>query len=314
MTRNAAESTVTERLQTSQETARAPIGRSALRILFASDGSPHAEAAHQFLKVLELPAGSALRLVTVLDAETWQLPESLRGAEHEWARRIQDHAAAELDREGVEISRATPRGRPAYEVIAAAEEFGADLLVVGSPALTGLEGFLLGSVARNVAKHAGRPALVARAPRNSVRKVVLAVDESQHAAHAADFAARLPLPAAAEILVVNVVRPYDPYPGLVPDDPAGFRREVEAVRRRLRKTAEELVLGARARLESGGKRAASEVREGDPATEILKLAAEQEADLIVAGARGISVIQGLLVGSVADRLLKKAPCSLLIVH
>ena len=36
--------------------------------------------------------------------------------------------------------------------------------------------------------------------------------------------------------------------------------------------------------------------------------------LIIAGARGASMIKGLLVGSVADRLLKEARCSVLLVH
>jgi nucleotide-binding universal stress UspA family protein len=53
---------------------------------------------------------------------------------------------------------------------------------------------------------------------------------------------------------------------------------------------------------------------GDPADEILRLAEEREADLIVAGARGVSFLERLLVGSVADRLLKYADCSVLIVH
>jgi nucleotide-binding universal stress UspA family protein len=57
-----------------------------------------------------------------------------------------------------------------------------------------------------------------------------------------------------------------------------------------------------------------ELLTGDPATEILRVAEERNADLVVAGARGVSLIERLLVGSVADRLLKEAPCSVLIVH
>ena len=47
-------------------------------------------------------------------------------------------------------------GEPAHQIIAAAEEWGADLIVVGSKGLTGLDRFLLGSVAGNVAR--GPPA------------------------------------------------------------------------------------------------------------------------------------------------------------
>ena len=56
------------------------------------------------------------------------------------------------------------------------------------------------------------------------------------------------------------------------------------------------------------------VLEGDPAGEVLRLAQTRGADLVIAGARGVSMIEGLLVGSVADRLLRKMPCSVLLVH
>jgi nucleotide-binding universal stress UspA family protein len=56
------------------------------------------------------------------------------------------------------------------------------------------------------------------------------------------------------------------------------------------------------------------VREGDPASEIQAAAVEMGADLIVAGARGASLIRGLVVGSVADRLLRSREASVLLVH
>jgi nucleotide-binding universal stress UspA family protein len=111
-----------------------------------------------------------------------------------------------------------------------------------------------------------------------------------------------------------VVRPYHPFPGLAPDDPAGFRREVERIQRERRQAGLELVEQARARLDVAGKRATATVAEGDPAAEVLKMATAMEADLIVAGARGVSLIQGLLIGSLADRLLKTARCSILLVR
>jgi nucleotide-binding universal stress UspA family protein len=75
-----------------------------------------------------------------------------------------------------------------------------------------------------------------------------------------------------------------------------------------------LTAAAAEQLAVQGRATQTEVREGDPATEILRLAEECRADLIIAGARGASLIQGLFVGSVADRLLQQARCSLLIVH
>jgi nucleotide-binding universal stress UspA family protein len=46
----------------------------------------------------------------------------------------------------------------------------------------------------------------------------------------------------------------------------------------------------------------------------LKPAAERQADRVIAGARGASLIHGLLMRSVSERRLTEAPCSVLIVQ
>jgi nucleotide-binding universal stress UspA family protein len=295
-----------------------------MRILFATDGSDAAESAEQCLNRLPLPPGSAIDVLTVIGA--WPVPAPVLGepamlqyetvlrAEQESAEKTLDEAATRLKREGIEVERHLRRGEPAFQILHAAEELDPDLLVVGSHGRTGLEAFLLGSVARNVAKHARCPVLVARAPRAALGQAVLAVDDSEHAAHAAGFVARFPLPSAAAITVVHVLRPYDPFPGLFPTDYPEFQRDVEEVRRHHREAAEALVESRRSQVEAAGHAALGLVREGDPAAEVLALAAELKADLVAAGARGASLIEGLLVGSVADRLLKQATCSVLLVR
>jgi nucleotide-binding universal stress UspA family protein len=185
---------------------------------------------------------------------------------------------------------------------------------VGSQGLSGVSRFLLGSVSNNVARHAGCPVLIGRTPQHSLRQVVLAVDESEHAAQAAAFLARLPLPVEAEIIVVQVVRPFVPYGGIVPTDPAYVLQLEAQVRAQRLEEAEKRVGAVQEQLQAAGRHAATAVRVGDPAAAILDLAAERRADLIVAGARGVSLIKNLIVGSVADQLLKSATCSVLLVH
>jgi nucleotide-binding universal stress UspA family protein len=55
------------------------------------------------------------------------------------------------------------------------------------------------------------------------------------------------------------------------------------------------------------------VREGYPATVIEEEAVEQRADLIVIGTRGLSGFKHLLLGSIAERVVQKAPCPVLTV-
>jgi nucleotide-binding universal stress UspA family protein len=55
------------------------------------------------------------------------------------------------------------------------------------------------------------------------------------------------------------------------------------------------------------------IREGKPAAEIIRFAAEKKADLIVIGSRGKGGLERLLLGSVADEVVRTAPCSVLVV-
>ncbi len=53
--------------------------------------------------------------------------------------------------------------------------------------------------------------------------------------------------------------------------------------------------------------------EGDPASEIVQYAAESKVDVIVMGTHGRSGVERLLMGSVAERVLRDAHCSVLVV-
>jgi nucleotide-binding universal stress UspA family protein len=55
------------------------------------------------------------------------------------------------------------------------------------------------------------------------------------------------------------------------------------------------------------------VREGYPASVIVEEAEERGADLIVIGTRGLSGLKHLLLGSIAERVVQKAPCAVLTV-
>ncbi len=290
------------------------------KIVLATDGSEVARGATEFLAALPLPDGAEIRGVSVigpLDEGYYQERPALQPIWQE-RQRMADAALAGaralLEREGVKFTTSTPSGETAHEIILAAREFNADLLVVGSRVLTGLQGFLLGSVARNIAKHAPCSVLVARAPRVGVRRIVLAMDESEHAWQALELAAQLPLPVDARIAVVHVLRPENPVLGLMAIESRLLYDALQEAERQDREKAEQRVESARSRLSECGRDAGGSIRIGDPAAEIMASVDEQNADLIVAGARGTSLIQGLLVGSVADRLLNDARCSVLIVR
>jgi universal stress protein A len=67
------------------------------------------------------------------------------------------------------------------------------------------------------------------------------------------------------------------------------------------------------RLRAEGVTVRSVVREGYAATAIIDEATEQSADLIVIGTHGLSGIKHMLLGSIAERVVQKAPCPVLTV-
>ena len=58
----------------------------------------------------------------------------------------------------------------------------------------------------------------------------------------------------------------------------------------------------------------SEISSGDPAVEIVDRAKDWRADLIVLGARGVILIEDMIVGGTAELVTRDAPCSVLVVR
>lgn len=284
------------------------------KILLATDGSKYAADACRFLAALPLPADTEVRVVCVVDLFVESLLETVQPRQRDHMRFLTEVAAEALRRDGLEVTTELRSGDADHQILLAAEEWRADLVVVGSRGLTGLAEFVLGSVASNVAKHAHCPVLVARTARHELHTVVVATDNSIHARKATDFLAELPLPLQTEVNLVHVLRP----PNLVIDlaaigEPCLYDALLEEERKRW-KRGKELLNEVAARLGNVGREAMVDLRTGDPAAQILAVVEEKKADLLVLGARGTSLIRELVVGSVADRVLRQAHCSVMFVR
>jgi nucleotide-binding universal stress UspA family protein len=82
----------------------------------------------------------------------------------------------------------------------------------------------------------------------------------------------------------------------------------------LRDVAESVAARAEREVEAEGLEVVTHAREGDPAHVILEVADDQNADLIVVGARGLTGFRRFLLGSVSSKLAHHAHCSLMIVR
>lgn len=79
--------------------------------------------------------------------------------------------------------------------------------------------------------------------------------------------------------------------------------------------AENVLADARLRAQAkGAGKIAIRISRGDPAEEIIGAAHRERADLIVVGSRGHGRLAGLLLGSVAQKVLAHAPCAVLVAR
>ncbi|KMY67002.1 hypothetical protein AAU61_13700 [Desulfocarbo indianensis] len=149
-----------------------------------------------------------------------------------------------------------------------------------------------------------------------VKLVVVATDFSPSADRAVERAVELAKRRRAGLLVVHVIPPVLNASPLLGKASAGaFEEASNGVAARLRQISQE-ELQARYLAGTGLDQVQAEglCLEGKVAPQILELIADRGADLLVMGATGASGLGESLFGSVALKLLRKAPCSVLVVR
>ncbi len=150
------------------------------KILWATDFSAHARDAGQRALQCAQCSNGVLYALTVVDPEDLpiilndvpdpfikadQVENLSQQLESKYEQRVQDH----LKREVEALSNPTPKmekllrvGTPWKEIVRAADELGATLIVIGSHGKRSLEELLLGNTVENVTRHANCPVLVVR--------------------------------------------------------------------------------------------------------------------------------------------------------
>jgi nucleotide-binding universal stress UspA family protein len=139
------------------------------------------------------------------------------------------------------------------------------------------------------------------------RKILVATDFSPDAAQALNVAVDLARTCGSEIVLLHVCQMpaysfangamYIPTPELVADILRDANRGLATLKERIRDVAVETVRV-----------------EGDPARDIVRVAAERQVDLIVMGTHGRHGLRRWIAGSVAEHVVRTAPCPVLTVH
>jgi universal stress protein A len=143
-----------------------------------------------------------------------------------------------------------------------------------------------------------------------LQRILLPTDFSEYSAAARKYACAFADQFHAELHVLHVIQDLAP---LVPEPGAALAPPVDYLK--------ELEQNAHAMLErtldpnwSAGKSIVKVVRQGPPFLEITRYAKEANIDLIVLGTHGRSGLAHVLMGSVAEKVVRKAPCPVLTVR
>jgi nucleotide-binding universal stress UspA family protein len=231
-------------------------------------------------------------------------------------------------------------GSPVDEIVRFATEKKADLIVVGTHGRTGLRRVLAGSTAEGVARQAPCPVLVVRSSAPAARKaggpepdatapraapsgalegfatVVCAVDASASSRAALRAACGIADRFDGRVIVLGVIDEYlmaQAATASQVDTVALESRFVEIARSQLDRAIEESVggRGDRRRPEGFLER---RVQAGRPAETVVRVATQEKAGLVACGTHGRSGLARALFGSVAERIVRLAPCPVLTVR
>ena len=194
-------------------------------------------------------------------------------------------------------------GAPEHRLLDVASETDADLLVLGETRRSALAGTMLGTTAGRVLRGARASILVMRGPLpDRPLRVLLTTDLSRHAvvAHArgGSLAHALSAPGEAEMRSLFVEPP--------------VLKDVPILNGAAEAHAERELIGF-LRAEAPPSPSTPCVRIGDPAFQIVREAVEWEADLLVLGTHGRRGAARFFLGSVAETVLRHAPCATLVI-
>ena len=295
-------------------------------ILFPTDFKPHTRAALKYAAAFARGSGGRVVLLTVQSAKVpanlLTLPEHvLVDQENKWLLQlrtdVRDLLADPLF-DGLEVEPIIVEGEPAPEIARAARDNGSDLVTVVTHGRKGLTRALLGSTAEEIIAEAPCPVLTIRPPqhdfvehrgsRSEVRlnRILLATNFRPSSSAATLLARQLADQCNAELHAVYVIGDY--FQQISVMFPEGGLTALTRMRSYVQEHMAQLA-------REDGARAVTHITEGRPYEEIVRLAAEKDADLIVIGTNVHASLFGgtPVLGSEIERVVRNAPCPVLCV-
>ena len=278
------------------------------RLLVATDLSSRAEKAiARAVQLAEEHSGtlSILHILTGASGHETERPQIASRIEKDLRRKLE---ALSLKRTVLASVRVLS-GTPFVEIIRQGREEAADLIVVGAHGKDFMKDLLLGTTAEKIVRKGDRSVLVVKqAAQSSYRRVLVGVDFSDNSRHALELALRLAPRAEFHALHVYAgVEGMLRRAGVTDSGIVRYQREVAKDAR------QQMELFIRS-IDRRRKPIRREVWNGRAGREITTIARRQRADLVAVGTAGRTGIPYILLGSVAEHVMREAQCDVLAVR
>lgn len=218
---------------------------------------------------------------------------------------------------GITVTIRVETGVPAREIVRVAEEEDVSLIAMGSHGRGVLQGFLLGSVSERVLHASRRPVWVERFQvvedngglkechrwcAHAFEEILCPTDWSEPANHALEYAKQLRFAGARTVVLLHVQEPV-----------IMQQRSFEQLAEFDRRDRERLEQAGRA-FEELGFEAILRLEHGPPVTKILEVAEEEDICSIVMGSHGRSMVAEMVLGSVAENVVRRSRRPVLVVR
>lgn len=295
-------------------------------ILFPTDFSAHARSTLKYAAAFAREGRGRIILFSVqtakVPANLMTLPEHVFVAEeNNWLRDLRRQMKELLCDplfDGLEVEPVIVEGDPAAEIANAVRNYDIDLVTVVTHGRRGLARALFGSTAEEIAAEAPCPVLTIRPPQHDfvehrgswteikLNRILLATNFRPSVIPATQLARELAESKEAELHAVYVIGDY--FEQISVMFPEGGRSALSRMRGEVRERMQSFA-------GEGNGNVITHVAEGRPYAEIIKLAAEIDADLIVLGTSVHASLFGgaPVLGSEIERVLRNAPCPVLCV-
>lgn len=272
-----------------------------MRILLCTDSSPEAARAVRFGFQLARDSQQPLELLGVVE----------KRVEVDAMRAGLEDLGAELKTIGAQCEIKVRRGHAAEQILAEAEDWQAELIVVGQLGWRGLTRFLMGTTAARILHYAACPVLLYKGHREELRNILVCTAGSDQGLRDVARAGQVAQSARAAVTVLHVM-------SQVPLNNSAYLPDLAAGADELitRQTREGLHLkAALAKLRESAPDAARwvKVRHGFVVDEILAELREGSYDLLVAGAHIARGFNRWLLDDVTAHLVAESPTSVLVV-